>query len=435
MKGDNLAMVQKSINPFDTARAQFDRAAEILDLSPGLCDLLRQPIREYNFAIPVRNDDGSFKIFRGFRVQHNDARGPCKGGIRFHPLSSIDQARALAMWITWKCAVVDIPLGGAMGGVVCDPHVLSVSGVEQICRGWVRQLARNIGPLIDVPEPDVMTNPQYMLWMLDEYEALHGAKYPGFITGKPVSLGGSLGRTEATGFGLVYMLREALHQIDRKPGEMTASVQGFGSVARHAIRLFNQIGGKVTCIACWHQKDQTSYSFRRAGGLDLDSLLSITDDFGEIDKDKARDIGCEVLPGEAWLEQEVDILIPAALEHQITETNVDKIKPTVRIIAEGANGPTTPAADEIINQRNLLIIPDFIANAGGVICSYFEQVQSNTNHYWEKDEVLGKLDVKMTSAFVAVSDMARQRKMNLREAAHLIGIARVAQACQERGWA
>jgi len=424
-----------SPNQFVIAQERFDHTADSLDLDQGMRDLLRTPIREYSFTVPVKSEDGSTRVFRGFRIQHNDARGPCKGGIRFHPMVSADQARAMALGMTWKCAVVDIPLGGAMGGVVCDPHTLSIQGLEGICRGWVRQLAKNVGPLEDVPEPDVMTNPQYMLWMLDEFEKIHGAKYPGFITGKPVGLGGSLGRIEATGFGLVYMLREALRKLDLRPQDMTASVQGLGHVARHAIRLFNQIGGKVTCVSGWNQKDQAAYSYVDKDGIDLDRLLSITDDFGDIDKEKAPEVGCEVLPDEAWLEQEVDILIPAALEEQITEENVKKINSKVKIIAEGANGPTTPGADEVIDDSDILLIPDFIANAGGVICSYFEQVQSNSNHYWEKDEVLGKLDVKMTSAFINVSETARRQNVSLRAAAYLVGVSRVAQACADRGWA
>jgi glutamate dehydrogenase (NAD(P)+) len=281
-----------------------------------------------------------------------------------------------------------------------------------------------------------MTNPQYMLWMLDEYEQIHGAKYPGFITGKPVSLGGSLGRVEATGFGLVYMLREAMRQINCRPQDMTASIQGFGSVARNAMRLFGQLGGTVTCVSCWNQAEQTAYSFRKADGLDMDQLLSITDDFGEIDKARAADIGCEVLPGDDWLKQEVDILIPAALEHEINSENVGTISNSVKIIAEGANGPVTPAADEVLSKREeLLVLPDFIANAGGVICSYFEQVQSNMNFYWQKDEVLGKLDVKMTAAFRDVVEMASRYSVSMRQAAHIIGIQRVAQACADRGWA
>ncbi len=427
-------MTSEPINPFETAQAQFDDIAETLQLSPGVRELLRRPMREYQFAVPAHMDDGTVKVFRGFRVQHNDARGPCKGGIRFHPMETIDQVRALSMWMTWKCAVVDIPLGGGMGGVICDPHTLSARSQEEICRLWVRQISRDVGPLSDVPEPDIMTNPQHMVWMLDEYETLHGGRYPGFITGKPVDLGGSLGRSEATGYGMIYMLREALRQLDKRPQDMTASVQGFGHVAQHAIELYNQIGGIVTCISCWDHAEQRPISYRKADGMKLDELRGITDEFGGIDKDRARDIGCEMLDGEAWLEQEVDVLIPAALEHQIGSENVDRISKRVKIILEGANSPITPKADAIVADRDIFVIPDFISNAGGVICSYFEQVQSNMNHYWDKDEVLGKLDVKMTSAFLAVSDLARARHIGMREAAHMIGISRVAQACHDRGW-
>ncbi len=426
--------MSKAYNPFVMAQTQFDNAAEILNLDDGTRELLRNPMREYQFSIPVRMDDGKVKVFRGFRVQHNDARGPGKGGIRFHPQETIDTVRALSMWMTWKCSVVDIPLGGSKGGVVCDPHNLSAREQEQICRGWVRQLARNIGPYTDVPAPDVMTNAQHMLWMLDEYEAIYGRKMPGLITGKPVGLGGSLGRTEATGYGVIFTVREALKYMGIKPEQTTASVQGFGNVAQYAIRLYRQIGGKVMCVSCWDQNDQTSYSFKKEDGIDIDALLTITDRFGGIDKDKACNLGYEVLPGEAWIEQEVDILIPAALENQITADNVDKIKRSVKIIAEGANGPTTPDADKIIHERNIFVIPDFLANAGGVTCSYFEQVQSNMNYFWEKDEVLGKLDVKMTSAFHAVKELATKRKLYMRDAAYLVAVSRVAQACKDRGW-
>ena len=427
-------MAKEGFNPFQMAQAQFDKVADLLELDEATRDLLRNAMREYAFTIPVRMDDGTMKVFRGFRVQHNDSRGPCKGGIRFHPQETIDTVRALSMWMTWKCAVVDIPLGGGKGGVICDPHNLSAREQEQICRGWVRQLAKNIGPLSDVPAPDVMTNAQHMLWMLDEYEHIHGNKYPGLITGKPVGMGGSLGRTEATGYGVVYTLREALKQMNIKASDTVASVQGFGNVAQYAIRLYNQLGGKVICVACWDQNDQKSYSFRKLDGVNADSLLSITDRFGGIDKNKAREMGYEILPGEAWLEQDVDILIPAALEHQITEENVNKIAPRVKVIAEGANGPTTPEADKVIAARNIFMIPDFLANAGGVTCSYFEQVQCNMNYYWEKDEVLSKLDTKMTSAFLAVSELARKKKLYMRDAAYVISVGRVAQACKDRGW-
>ena len=270
-------MNKESFNPFRMAQAQFDKVADILDLDGSARDLLRVPLREYQFSIPVHMDDGTIKIFRGFRVQHNDARGPCKGGIRFHPQETVDTVRALSMWMTWKCAVVDIPLGGGKGGVVCDPHNLSSREQEQICRGWVRQMAKNVGPLSDVPAPDVMTSAQHMLWMLDEYEAIHGDKYPGFITGKPVGMGGSLGRTEATGFGVIYTLREALRQLGIRPADTLASFQGFGNVAQFAIRLYQQIGGRVTCVSCWDQNDQTSYTYKKSDGINLDKLLEITD--------------------------------------------------------------------------------------------------------------------------------------------------------------
>lgn len=427
-------MRNEPFNPYRMAQAQFDKIADLLDLDTGTRDLLRNPMREYQFNIPVRMDDGSVKVFRGFRVQHNDARGPCKGGIRFHPQETIDTVRALAMWMTWKCAVVDIPLGGGKGGVVCDPHNLSAREQEQICRGWIRQMARNIGPVSDVPAPDVMTSSQHMLWMLDEFESVHGGKFPGVITGKPIGFGGSQGRTEATGFGVVYMLREALKQLGLKPQDTLASVQGFGNVAQYAIRLYNQIGGKVTCVSCWDQADQTSYAFVKKDGIVLEELVSVTDKFGGIDKKKAKDMGYEVLPGDAWLDREVDILIPAAIENQITAENVNSIHARVRLIAEGANGPTTPEADEVISRRGIFMIPDFLANAGGVTCSYFEQVQSNMNYYWEKDEVLGKLDVKLTAAFIAVSDLAKKRGLYMRDAAYVISVSRVAQACKDRGW-
>lgn len=416
------------------AQAQFDSVAEYLGLDIATRDLLRYPMREFHFNIPVRMDDGTFKVFRGFRIQHNDALGPCKGGIRFHPQETVDTVRALSMWMTWKCALVNIPLGGGKGGVICDPHNLSDREQELVCRGWVRQLSKNVGPLNDVPAPDVMTNAQHMLWMLDEYEALHGAKYPGFITGKPVGLGGSLGRTEATGFGLIYTVREALKVMGIRPADTITAVQGFGNVSQYAVKLMNQLGGKVICVSCWDQKDETAYCYRKLDGIDIEELLRITDKFGGVEKEKAKEIGYDVLPGDAWIEQEADILLPCALENQITAANVDKIHKRVKIIAEGANGPTTPEADKVIKQRDIFVIPDFLANAGGVTCSYFEQVQCNMNYYWEKDEVLGKLDSIMTAAFIDTHELAEKRKLFMRDAAYVIAINRVAQACKDRSW-
>ena len=429
-----LIMADKSFNPFEMAQTQFDNIANRLDLNEATRELLRNNQREYHVSIPVRMDDGNVKIFRGFRVQHNDARGPAKGGIRFHPMETIDTVRALAMWMTWKCAVVDIPLGGAKGGVICDPHNLSAREQEGICRGWVRQLSNDLGPLRDIPAPDVMTTPQHMLWMLDEFETIRGGKLPGFITGKPVGMGGSLGRTEATGYGVIFNVREALKELKIPPADTTASVQGFGNVAQYAIELYNQIWGKVICVSCWDQKDQTSYSFKKLDGISLEELKGITDRFGGIDKKKAEGLGYEILPGDAWLEQEVDILIPAALENQITRDNVGRISDKVKIIAEGANGPTSPDADKEIAKRPIFMIPDLLANAGGVTCSYFEQVQCNMNYFWERDEVLGKLDTKITNAFNAVSEMAKSRKLYMRDATYVIAVGRVVEACRERGW-
>jgi glutamate dehydrogenase (NAD(P)+) len=427
-------MASKEFNPFEMAQAQFDKVAEILNLDEATRHLLRNPLREYHFSIPVKMDDGTTKVFRGFRVQHNDARGPCKGGIRFHPQETVDTVRALAMWMTWKCAVVNIPLGGGKGGVICDPHHLSMQEQEHICRGFVRQLAKNVGPINDVPAPDVMTNAQHMLWMLDEFEAIHGAKFPGFITGKPVGMGGSLGRTEATGYGLIFTVREALKEKGIRPEDTTAAVQGFGNVAQYAIELYQKLGGKVICVSSWDQADQCSYTFKRLSGIDLQELLKITDKFGGVDKAKAKELGYDVLDGEAWIEQDVDILLPCALENQVRGDNVNKMSKKVKIIAEGANGPTTPEADKVIHERGIFCIPDFLANAGGVTCSYFEQVQCNMNYYWERDEVLGKLDVKMTAAYLAVSELARKKNLYMRDAAYVISVSRVAQACRDRGW-
>lgn len=427
-------MPEMPYNAYQVAQEQFDRAAELLELDQAARDLLRRPLREYHFSIPIRMDDGRAQVFRGFRIQHNDARGPAKGGVRFHPQETADTIRALAMWMTWKCAVVDIPLGGSTGGVICDPHDLSLLEQERLCRGYVRQIVKNLGPLSDIPAPDIMTTSQHMLWMLDEYEAIQGGRYPGFITGKPVSLGGSLGRSEATGYGVIIALREALQERSLNPAQTTASVQGFGTVAQHAIQLYEQIGGTVRCVSCWNQEDQTSYSFTKEDGINLPELQEITDHFGEINKAEAQDLGYTVHPGEAWLKQPVDILIPAALENQITAENADQISLRVKIIAEGANGPTTPAADQILAEKQIDVIPDMLANAGGVISSYFEQVQSNENYYWQKDEVLGQLDVKMTAAYVEVSEFAREHEFSFRDAAYIIAVEKVARACADRGW-
>jgi glutamate dehydrogenase (NAD(P)+) len=427
-------MTLKGFNAYKMAQEQFDKVADMLELDQTTRDLLRVPMREYHFLIPVRMDDGNIKIFKGFRIQHNDAKGPCKGGIRFHPQETADTVRALSMWMSWKCAVVDIPLGGGKGGVICDPHNLSEREQENLCRGWIRQIARDIGPMRDVPAPDVMTNSQHMLWIMDEYQTIIGGQYPGVITGKPVGLGGSLGRPEATGYGLVYMLREALKEMDIDIGKTTASIEGFGNVARNAAELYIEYGGTVVSISCWDQKGNRAYSYYKGKGIDLEELVKITDRFGTIDKKKAEQLGYECHPGKDWLKHEVDILMPNALENSITKDNVNDINSSVKLVICGANGPITPEADDILEKKNIVVIPDFLANAGGVVVSYFEQVQNNQNYYWSKEEVLGKLDDKMTDAFHKAWELAKRKKVRLRDAAYMIAISRIVEACKLRGW-
>jgi glutamate dehydrogenase len=425
---------QPSYDLFRNTQQEFERIADKLDLDDAARELLRTPMREFFFSIPVRMDGGDIRIFRGSRIQHNDARGPSKGGIRFHPLKAMDNIRALAMLMTWKTAVVDLPLGGSMGGVACDPHDLSLGEQERLCRGWVRQVVKNLGPDWDVPGPDLMTDSQHMLWMLDEYEVIRGSRQPGFITGKPVTLGGSLGRKEAGGYGVMIVAREALKDLRIDPAETKASFQGFGNIAQHAIELYLQMGGIVTCVSCWDQEDQRAYTYFKEEGINLDQLRPLTNAFGEIDQDQAVALGYERLPGEAWIEPQVDILVPAAVENQITSANVAKISPNVKMIVEAANGVTNPDAHSLLIEKGLYVIPDLLANAGGFVSSYFEQVQGNMNYYWHRDEVLGRLDVHMTDAYLSVAETAGVNKTDLRDAAYQIAVARVVRACQERGW-
>jgi glutamate dehydrogenase (NAD(P)+) len=295
-------------------------------------------------------------------------------------------------------------------------------------------MARNLGPAFDVPAPDVMTSGQHMLWMLDEFETIHGARLPGFITGKPLGIGGSAGRIEATGYGVIFELREALNRLNMPLKSTTASIQGFGNVAQHAAQRFTEMGGIVTSVSSWDASDNKAYTFRKASGVDPQALVRVTDRFGSIDKDRALDLGYELLPGSAWIEQDVDVLIPAALENQITAANVSRIHGRVRVVAEAANGPLTMDASRALEDRGVLVIPDLLTNAGGVTCSYFEQVQGNSNYYWSSDEVFQKLDSWMTGAFQSVYQRAEDEEVSLRDAAYLIAVDRVARACRERGW-
>ncbi|MGQ9495146.1 MAG: Glu/Leu/Phe/Val family dehydrogenase [Thermoanaerobaculaceae bacterium] len=423
------------INPFTMAQRQFDEVAEQLGLEESVRQLLRWPLREFHFRIPVRMDDGSVKVFDGFRVQHNDARGPAKGGIRWAANETLDTVRALATWMTWKCAVADIPLGGGKGGVVVDPATLSVGEKERLCRGWVQQMWKNIGPRMDVPAPDVGTNPQMMAWMMDEYSKLKGEYVPGVITGKPLGAGGSLGRTEATGFGVIYTVREAARHLGLDLAGKRAAIQGFGNVAQYAaIGFIEMLKGKVVAVSCWDRHDNKAYTYCKDDGIDPAFLQSITDAYGTIDKAQAQAAGYKVEDGNAWLSKEVEVLIPAAVEGVITGETVHAISPTVRILAEGANGPTTPEADQVLHRRGIFVIPDFLCNAGGVTCSYFEQVQNDMNYYWPKEEVLRRLDEKISGAFQAVLAKSQEKKVYMRNAAYMVAIDRVVQAMKLRGW-
>jgi glutamate dehydrogenase len=425
----------ETTNAFEMAQRQFDQVADMLMLDAQVREILRWPLREYHFRIPVRMDDGSIRVFQGFRVQHNDARGPAKGGIRWHPAETIDTVRALATWMTWKCAVADIPLGGAKGGVIIDPATLSTSEKERLARGFIQQIWKNIGPRNDVPAPDVGTTAQMMGWMMDEYSKLSGEYTPGVITGKPVGGGGSLGRTEATGFGVIYTVREAMNHLKMDPKASVAAIQGFGNVAQYAAIGFTEfLGGKVACVSYWDRADRTSYTVSHKEGIKPRYLMSITDQYGSIDKDKAVQEGYVIEGGDEWIAKEADVLIPAALEGQVNAETVQRVHPRVKMVAEGANGPTTPEADTVFQANNVFMIPDFLCNAGGVTVSYFEGVQNDMNFYWSRQEVIEKLDTKMTVAFEGVLDVAASEGVYMRDAAYMVAIDRVAKAMELRGW-
>jgi glutamate dehydrogenase len=425
----------EQINAFQMAQTQFDHVAQELNLDPQVAEILRWPAREFKFQIPVRMDDGAIRVFFGYRVQHSDARGPSKGGIRFHPSETLDTVRALSMWMTWKTAVADIPLGGGKGGVAVDTASLSVNEQEKLARGWIDQIWRNIGPRQDVPAPDVGTNPRMMGWMMDEYSKLVGEYTPGVITGKPIGGGGSLGRTEATGFGVIYTVREAMKHLKLDPGKSIAAIQGFGNVSQYAaIGFTEQLGGKVACVSYWDRDDRQAYTVSHADGINPRFLQSITDIYGSIDKDKARAAGYNIESGDEWISKDVDVLIPAALEGQINAETVNRISNRVRLVAEGANGPTTPEADEFFQRNHIFVIPDFLCNAGGVTVSYFESVQNDMNYYWTQEEVLQRLDTKITQAFNSVLEMAASEGVYMRDAAYMVAIGRVVKAMELRGW-
>ncbi len=415
--------MSENLNPFAIAQAQLDEAAAVLQLDPDMHTFLRQPMREFHFTIPVRMDDGHVRTFQGFRVQYNDARGPAKGGIRFHPDETIDTVRALAAWMTWKTAVADVPLGGGKGGVICNPREMSTGELERLSRGYMRVLARYVGLTRDVPAPDVHTNPQIMAWMLDEYEVLQGHHEPGVITGKPQQLGGSAGRSPATALGGLFTIREAAKLQGLDLDGATCAIQGYGNVGSFAHSLgMENFGLKVVAVS-----DEFGAIYNE-NGLDPKVVSKYLRRNGRVE-------GCpetDSISNVELLELDVDILIPAAIENQLTGKNAHNVK--APIIAELANGPTTPDADKIFKEKGTTIIPDFLCNAGGVTVSYFEMVQNSYQYYWGEALVHERLDQKMTTAFHAVNKMAEARNVDARVAAYLVAVNRVAEAVRLRGW-
>ncbi|MCI0806117.1 MAG: Glu/Leu/Phe/Val dehydrogenase [Chloroflexi bacterium] len=415
--------LEPSPNPFEVAQQQLDEAAELLELDSAIHHLLRWPMRELHVTLPVRMDDGSTKIYHGFRVQYNDARGPTKGGIRFHPDETIDTVRALAAWMTWKTAVVDLPLGGAKGGVICNPKELSDGELERLSRAYIRQVGRILGLEKDIPAPDVYTTPQIMAWMADEYAFMKGHNEFGVITGKPLALGGSAGRGDATARGGLYCLREAGKLLDIKLDGATTAILGYGNAGSFAHKLGVELLG-LTVVAV---SDSRGGIYNK-GGLEYDAVFAHKQKTGSVTEFP----GSEPITNEALLELDVTISIPAALESVITERNANKI--SAKFLVELANGPTTPEADKILYEAGCYVIPDFLCNAGGVTVSYFEMVQNSYNYYWTEQLVHERLDEKMTSAFHVVHDTAQEHKVHNRLAAYLVAVSKVAEAVKLRGW-
>lgn len=412
------------LNPFAIAQQQLDEAAEKLGLDQATHDLLRWPMREYHFTLPLKMDNGTTKLFKGYRIQYNNARGPTKGGLRWHPEETVDTVRALAAWMTWKTALVDIPLGGGKGGITCNPKELSDSEKERLARLYIRAVGRELGVHRDVPAPDVYTTPQIMAWMMDEYETMMGESHPGMITGKPLEIGGSQGRSDATARGGVYCVREAGKVLETDMSNATYAIQGFGNAGQFAATLHPEILGGGTLIAV---SDSRGGVFN-PGGLDPHAMIK-----HKIESGTVCDFpGSEPICNEDLLELECHVLYPAALEGVITERNAGDVK--AKIICELANGPTTPEADKILFEKGTYVIPDFLANAGGVTVSYFEQVQNTYNYYWPLEDIHRQLDRKMTDAFRAVHEMSTKTKSHNRLAAYMVAVARVAEACKIRGW-
>ncbi len=416
-----LAREAPEHNPFMAMLTRFDRAAELLGLDQGIYRILKAPEKELKVAIPVRMDDGSFEVYEGWRVQHNSTMGPCKGGIRYSPHVNIDEVRALAAWMTWKCAIVNVPFGGAKGGVRCDPRTLSIGELERVTRRFTSGIIDIIGPDRDVPAPDMYTNEQVMAWIMDTYSMHKGHTVTSVVTGKPWGLGGSQGRKEATGRGLLTMVREAADVKKLDLADATVVVQGAGNVGGTIAELLSEVGVKIVAIS-----DIDGYLLNE-GGLDAKKLVRHLERKGQLAEFK----GGEYIDGQGLLEMECDILIPCATENQITSVNADKIN--CKIIVEGANGPTTARADDILDEKDIFVIPDILANAGGVVVSYFEWVQDRMGYFWERRDVNLRLAKVMRTAFRQVLKRTKTSKVNMRTAAYIEAVDRVANLQKMRG--
>ena len=412
-----------SLNPYEITQRQLDACARIFKLDAGTHAYLRSPMRELHVRLPVHMDDGSVKVFEGFRVQHNDSRGPTKGGIRFHPAETADTVRALAAWMTWKCALVDIPLGGSKGGIICDPKTMSDPELERLSRAYVREVFSFIGPDKDIPAPDVYTTPQIMAWMMDEYSKMAGKNQFGVITGKPIPIGGSLGRGDATARGGIYVLREAAVETNLDLKQATVAIQGYGNVGYHAAYLaHHEFGSKVVAVS------DSKGAITNPKGLGPDNVKRHKVETGSV-------IGlpdADEISNEELLELEVDVLMPSALENVITDENADRIK--CKILGELANGPTTPEADDILHAKGVHVLPDVLFNVGGVTVSYFKMVQNFSMYYWSLEEVHHRLDAKMSAAYRSVLLAANRHKVNMRQAAYTVAVERVVEAMKLRGW-
>ena len=417
-----VPFLAEELNPFKIAQAQLDKAASIMKLDANVHQYLREPQRFLQVTIPVRMDNGKTTTFIGFRSQYNDARGPAKGGIRYHPDETADTVKALSAWMTWKCAVADLPLGGGKGGVICDPKKLSPGEVERLSRGWVRAVAQIVGPEKDIPAPDVYTTPQIMAWMMDELSVIRGYNVPGFITGKPLAIWGSVGRGDATARGGMYILREAAKVKKVDLAKATVAIQGFGNAGFFAAKLVRELhGSKVVAVS---DSQGGVYTDK---GLDADKVLAFKEKNGTV----VGFPGTKKITNDELLALDVDILIPAGIENAITSKNAKNVKAKIQL--ELANGPTTPEADEVLYKNGVLVVPDFLANSGGVTVSYFEWVQNITSDYWDEAQVHKRLDDKLTKAFKATHEASTKHKIDMRMGAYVVAVGRVAEAVKLRG--